>query len=256
MSPHSSAERALAEQGTTARVPVVPHAGGASALGGRLRRAPALVVGLLAWSLTVLPVLSEPGAMPAARFSAALAAVALVGAGLVPRGAWTLFLGIDLFLFASGAAWLLAAIADSLPAPTALGVMVWVLFPLAWGALSSPAPVPGASPADPGPLLEPRKRLGGALFLGSVGAGFVALFVLLAMTRTGRVEADLLLGVGTLGFAVLAVHTGARFLEAGASDPGRFSWARLLLRLRGPALLLAAAALALVALGLLGSSGR
>lgn len=223
----------------------------APGLDERLRRAPALVVGLVAWSLTVMPLARDPDVPAAARLSAGVAAASLVAAGFTPRGLWTLFFGIDAFLLASGAAWLLAGTADLLPASTTLGVLVWVMFPLAWGALSSPS-APGR-PVDPGPRLEPRRRLGPLLASGSVGAGLVALVVLLRLGRTGRAEADVLLGSVTLGFSVLAVHTGAKFLEAGASDGGRFSWARLLLRLRGPALLIAAAVLVLWALRLLGA---
>jgi hypothetical protein len=180
-------------------------------------RSNVLLPALLAWVSTVGVPVAERGTGFAARASAGLALLALVGGPLLlplsPR--YGRIVGIHVALGLSVLTWLLLGDSMSVlhlePVRSAIGVVAWILFAFGWGATRFPGQIPEDDPrAILGPPLLARSRLPfGAAFIFGAGL-FGAALPLFAAWRVARPSHALLAHAVAIVCGIALVTSAAR----------------------------------------------
>lgn len=184
---------------------------------------------LLAWGITVAPVIAAGGSALAWATAGLALAAGLAGPWLVERRPLVgRHLGLSAFLGLTTGTWLLAplAIQPSRLDPTRalLGSLAWGLFALSWRA---PRPPLAAAPPPSTPL-EPRRELpAGAMAIMAVGC--VAALGCVGLAFYAREpERALFAQVASLGAASALVTVAALVATRRGTSPARRAWSPLL----------------------------
>ncbi len=183
---------------------------GPQARGSRRRRLPVALIGLYAWGVSVAPAALRAEAPLGATVSALVAVAALLGALLVRRNFWSLVWGVDVFFGACGVCWWSLGQADLAERPGLLGVLGWLAYTLAWGALSKPVLNKEREVARvPGAVLEPRVRPSRTALFVVLPLLLLTPLLLAAPAGVERDAAAVLGQVVVLILLVLLVRSGA-----------------------------------------------